>query len=407
MNSQKIVICGEVYSPNLGDAVIAESLSYLIQQLSPFTPHLLDFSSRQPNQQKLLHEVSFGMAVHQKRRIERLFWRMVLAICSRERAMLIWWFFKWRKQRYHFYQQELDQAVALVFGGGNILADNQFNFPLKIYGVAECAQKMRIPVLYYGCGVNLKWSSIATRLFRQAFQQTSYLSLRDNESLQRITQRAPNLPCKPSVVWDVAINCAEAYGIDRCSKARMIGLGICSAAVLSRHTPAQADFFQNELISFWVNIAEALTAKSIPFQLFTNGAKEDEQFAAQVIERMVAQGLPVPPLVCPKTALELVQDISQFRAVIAFRLHACIIAHSLGIPTVGLKWDTKVESFFNKCKRDRYCISAEKLTADQVVDLMNDAILNYDVSALETIKAESRQEIQQLISAIAVDGKNE
>lgn len=399
MKSKKVVICGEVYSTNLGDAVIADTLAHLIQNLSCFKPHLLDFSLRQANQEKLLHEASFQTAIYQKRRIERLFWRFVLAICSQERAISIWWFFKWKKQRYSFYQQELDGAIALVFGGGNILADNQFNFPLKIYGVADCAQKSNIPIFYYGCGVNRQWSTIATRLFQRAFRHCSGLSLRDVESYQRIVERVPTLPCQPAIVWDIAINCAEAYGVHRDSKSALIGLGICAPGALVRHSKSGADFFQNGLLQFWVEVARILTARSIPFQVFTNGSKEDQRFAEQVIERMTAEGLPVRSSLYPQTAFELVKEISAFRAVVAFRLHACIIAHALAIPTVGLKWDSKVESFFQKCQRDRYCVDADRITPDQLIALVDDAISNYDLSALEAIKAESRQEVKQLIEA--------
>jgi polysaccharide pyruvyl transferase WcaK-like protein len=387
----KIVICGEVESSNLGDTVIAHSFSHIIQELVPIaTIQFLDMSLRKFSQP----------APGQNTRLERLFWRMVRRTCSREVEATLWWWFKVKSQRYVQYQQILQGATALFIGGGNLLADNQFNFPLKIYGIAQCARQMGIPVYYYGCGVNAHWSGVARQLYKQVLSQARSIAVRDPVSASRLAQNVPSITDKLSVVWDVAVHCGEAYGVTQQGNAIAIGLGICAPSVLARHTwDDSRGFFQDEtLIQFWVSIAQALSAQNLPFQFFINGSPSDRQFANQVVERVAAAGIPVRPVLAPTHSEELVRIISSFKAIVAFRLHACIIAYALGIPSVGLKWDTKVESFFQQCQRSSYCLDSHQTSPPQLIEKLLQAIAEPD--SPDIAKQESRHQVSQLLSSI-------
>ena len=52
---------------------------------------------------------------------------------------------------------------------------------------------------------------------------------------------------------------------------------------------------------------------------------------------------------------ELVDLIAEFSGIISHRLHANIVANALGIPSVALTWDKKVQSYFDLIDRGDCC----------------------------------------------------
>ena len=50
----------------------------------------------------------------------------------------------------------------------------------------------------------------------------------------------------------------------------------------------------------------------------------------------------------PTTASDFVNLLNGYSGVVAYRLHACVVAVSCGVPTVGLAWDDKVRAFFHE-----------------------------------------------------------
>jgi polysaccharide pyruvyl transferase WcaK-like protein len=402
-NSQ-VVICGEVYSANLGDEILAHSFAYLLQQQISVPVNLLDLSSRRPDRQKQVQERPLHTAGQVGNPVERRFWAWVLKL-PQPVALLSWWWWHWRTRRNDFYTQALQDATALVIGGGNLLIDNQLDFPLKVYGIAQCARRMGIPVFYYGCGVGQRWSGWATLLLRWSLMQAEAIAVRDQTSWDRLSQRLPEIAPKLSVVWDIAVCCAEAYDSPQPQSSSVIGLGICAPQVLARHVGTEAaSYFQPEtLMQFWLEIARSLVEQQHPIQLFTNGAQVDRGFAQKLQERLIAAHIPVHLTVAlPRSGTELVQTIGSFHGVIAFRLHACIVAYSLGVPAVGLKWDTKVESFFEKCGRSHDCLDPQTATVNQITETLMRAIAQPQGAA--TPKAQSILEVAQLAKAISACG---
>jgi polysaccharide pyruvyl transferase WcaK-like protein len=74
------------------------------------------------------------------------------------------------------------------------------------------------------------------------------------------------------------------------------------------------------------------------------------------------------------------------RSVIAHRLHASIVAYALGVPSLGLRWDPKVENFYANCGREEWIadfagMTAEDLAerADRLLDAPIDAATRADV----------------------------
>ena len=87
-----------------------------------------------------------------------------------------------------------------------------------------------------------------------------------------------------------------------------------------------------------------------------------------------------------QTPEELVSQLSQFRYVIAHRLHACIISTSLQIPIIPIVWSDKIQVFANMIK-NKYAVWPSK---DAKVDVKN---LSIDLERIKTLKKESQKYI--------------
>ncbi len=107
---------------------------------------------------------------------------------------------------------------------------------------------------------------------------------------------------------------------------------------------------------FFANLAEALQQEGARVLYFTNGAAEDNRVMAEISSRptRASANAADTTFLVPKRPDDLVSLISACSCIAAHRLHANIVAYSLNIPSVGMNWDKKVESFFRLTGRTQY-----------------------------------------------------
>ncbi len=134
-----VVICGEVFSGNLGDGIIHDSLVHLVRTAdSSVDIATLDLSGRQgfastndggamasAGMLRRLNRSLYGSVPAYRRLTTRLIWARRGGSIARN----VW-------------SPVLDDADVLVIGGGNLLIDNDLNFPLKLRDLARAARMM-------------------------------------------------------------------------------------------------------------------------------------------------------------------------------------------------------------------------------------------------------------------------
>lgn len=99
--------------------------------------------------------------------------------------------------------------------------------------------------------------------------------------------------------------------------------------------------------------------------MFCNGSEADYKMLKNIVNRKNLNKDQY--LIRPKTAQDLVNIISNFDKIISFRLHSHIIASSIGIPTIGISWEKKVNQFFHNLGLEYRC----KTINDKVEDIIN------------------------------------
>lgn len=358
-NRRHYVIAGETFSANLGDGVIAETLAYLIDKAAPdASTAFADISGKTGWATTITNAEDSKPAISDSRLAPRLNNIVRWHLVRKGRARAIW-------------QPQLDEAAALIVGGGQLLMDNNLDFPLKIHGIVRAASDRGLPIHFVACGVHPHWSARATRLFRDALERAQTVSVRDPASAEALRRLVPSVD--PRIVFDPAIWAADLYGGERPEPDRaVVGLGVIGLATVNRRRDVALR--ESQLLTLWLEIIRSLTEQGQAFEVFTNGNPDDQSTARRLAQQArEVHGLHCPVAPRPRRPAELAALIAGYTAVIASRLHANIIAASYGIPAVGLSWDKKVDAFHDAIGRPSFSLDLANIQPAGVMAALREA----------------------------------
>jgi polysaccharide pyruvyl transferase WcaK-like protein len=384
----KLIIFNVKYSPNLGDGLLSECLEKeLLRQPGGVSVVSLDLAGRQ----------AYGEGGGRSRKISLqvlhslpIFLRLFLAgsVLRRKVARLRP---GWRRR--------LGVAEAVVLGGGNLLADADLNFPVKIGGaLAEAAGK---PLAVFGIGVTDNWSTPGERLFRRAFvnARICHVAVRDDRSKEiwdrkvaRGTTELARVCRDPGLLASMHFSRAKAERFT-------VGFCLTSPVALRYHaSPGQ----QFDDIDDWISdVLRKLTSLGWPVTLFTNGSPEDIDYLYAIGSRLRS----VSPLISIEEPFgepsHLTSLVSSLGLLFAHRMHACIAAYSYGVPHIGLTWDKKVDSFFKSVDRQDYMVDPARTSPSEAVALAERAVaVGIAEGARQRVLREASQDIALMCRAL-------
>ena len=405
----KIALLNVKFSPNLGDGLLSECLEReLARALPGATVISIDLAGRAqyrghgPSRRGRVIALLEALPRWARRRAVRL----ALAALVRFRL------------RGHV-RMRLIGIDAVVVGGGNLLSDTDLNFPMKLAGALDEVARAGLPVAVHAVGVNRRWSAAGHHLFVRALCAAPLITatVRDQRS-----QRAWHDLLEPHGLPPAGL--AGDPGLlaychfeptrrnvpsdrDADTGSALVGLCITSPLAVRYHAsgaPPALDF------AIWYQTAaRALVAAGLRVVLFTNGSPEDRAFlgrhgAAWTAAANTGDPLAMHPVtIAPafSTPTELVEFLARCDMVIAHRMHACIVAHSFAIPTIGLKWDVKLDSFFTLAGREAFIADCADLDPAELVGLAHRALgEGIDHDRLDQLIAATRADIARLADAI-------
>ncbi|MEL6985783.1 MAG: polysaccharide pyruvyl transferase family protein, partial [Actinomycetota bacterium] len=153
--------------------------------------------------------------------------------------------------------------------------------------------------------------------------------------------------------------------------------------------------------AFYRGLVIELAERGHQVRLLCNGAAEDraavEAIAShQGVAELTASGrVEVAPT--PQTGAELAGLVAPCAAVIAHRLHACILAYSYRVPVVGLSWDSKLDAFFESVDLENLLISDPLVRSAAAADLVEAAMARgIDPEAHAAVVKECRHGLQRV-----------
>lgn len=354
----RIVLLNVKYSPNLGDGLLNECLEReLARALSGSKVVSVDLAGRNsyPSGHGRMRGIALALLEQLPTGLRRFTTWTMLRL-----------FLALQLQRH--YRDGLEGAEAVVVGGGNLLTDADLNFPMKIAGALAQANRLGLPVAIYAAGVSSHWSRRGLRIFTQALKQARpiWASVRDAAS-QRAWQkhftgqaiRPPHLSVDPGIL----ASCHYPESL-RQPGARKVGVCITDPLAVRYHSgPA----YSANLEHWYPAALRSLVEHGFEVVLFTNGSPEDREYLHRRLHPWVryAKG----PVVLGRsfdTPADLTALVSGCDAIVGHRMHACIAAHSFGVPSVGLRWDEKLDSFFQLAGRTKHMLDPAEVAAEEL-----------------------------------------
>lgn len=367
--ARKIALLNVKYSPNLGDGIIAECLESELSRLKPeWEVRSIDLAGRMSYGTGLDRSRGVALTVleHLPSPVRRIVTSIALRTLIRLRYRRVW-------------RDAGSDVDAAIIGGGQLFADADLNFPLKISAALNELQAPSTPVAVFGVGVAGRFSRKGHKLLVEALEDApiAHVATRDQASSDRWDRSFARSGIPVSeICCDPGLLASQVYPVSSRheSERKTIGIGIVNPATIQLHSGASSSFSRSEALSYWSRLCEDLLGHGYRITLFTNGPQDDESFLSEVLEAVDSEKVArAPKAMSPH---DLAQTVSGFDAVIAHRLHASILAYAYCIPHVGLGWDPKIKAFFTSVGREEYAVDPAHTSPARLTDLVAKAIQN-------------------------------
>ncbi len=286
------------------------------------------------------------------------------------------------------------ECDALVFPGGSVFQDVSSVRSIIYYaGLVKTAKKAGKKVIMLGQGVGPINTFFGKKFARKAFDSADVLMVRDPQSVQTI--RSLGCQVTPRVAADMAFLLPDPAkdGAPAFSAGGMKTVGI-SIRPYGKLT--------NQIVDTFSDLSQMLfKAGWMPVLM---GLDENEDFA--LMEKISKKnGGKVPDLKGVGGPVPLQQRISRMDAVIAMRLHAGILAATVGVPPYMVSYDPKVNAFANSLGLATPP-SIEGLTAQRLFDGFTTFVKDRDriadslVRRREDLRSQAQENIKALHAAL-------
>ncbi len=346
--SPAIAIFNVKHSPNLGDGLLAECLEAELRAACPGLHVVaLDLAGRGDyGAGGGMRRVKLAVLERLPRPLRRYAAGLALSRLARQTLAPLW-------------RQALASVDAVIVGGGNLFADADLNFPIKIATAIGEANRLGLPVAVHAVGVSDNWSDRGAALFNRslAVADLAGVTVRDERSRaawNRLLDPA-HVPRAGITIDPGLLTALHFPAPPRETDGRPhIALGLTDPLALRYHGGGASD---QGLTAWFADLVGHLAERSCRISLFTNGSPEDRRFLARIAPILIDRA-PGHVVIAPGS--ERPAGFARFIAgcdlVMAHRMHACIAAYAYRIPTIGFSWDVKLQSFFDLSDRASYIL---------------------------------------------------
>lgn len=385
----RLAIFSVKYSPNLGDGLLSECLeAELVYQVPELEIVALDLAGR----------ASYGNSISHRKLALRMLeamplpLRQVVARTALQRLA--------RRQLHPAWKQALVGCDAAIIGGGNLFADADLNFPIKIHAALRELHNRDIPVAVFGVGVTRNWSTRGAALFRTGLAGVRLVdvTVRDDRSQQIWNDLLRGSGVRPADrAYDPGLLTAQHFPA---APVKDAGIGFCITDPVALRYHAAPGAVSGDLTAWYGEAIASLSNAGQHVTLFTNGSPEDAAYLAANAAAWTAHDRVTTAPAFDRPA-QLVDRISRCTLVVAHRMHACIAAHSYGIPTIGLSWDVKLNSFFDSVGRSEWVVDPAHIAAVALPSLVTRATVEgIDAEGLAALVADCRRCVARLVATL-------
>nr|WP_269211960.1 polysaccharide pyruvyl transferase family protein [Zhihengliuella flava] len=299
---------------------------------------------------------------------------------------------------WHDYTYEAGGGLLSLFNGGKISMAGFGILPMM-------GRVLDRPYHVVGLGVGPLDDYGARQTVKFLAEHTESLYVRDPESarvLQSLPVAQDRITVGPDVVYGVDL--PQPTEADLPEQVRELSAAGRRIIALNMRPWKNADM---DAVSARVAAALRSLADQEPIAVVGVPMQAGKSFDGRAIELVTAQlgaDVPVIPLTAPLTTAQLAAVYRSASALVAMRLHACLVAHRLGLPTVGLCYDPKVRRHFEEVGRPEFGLpleaTAEEL-AGQLLAAVGADLPEATHAAVRELEAGARRALSVAATSIA------
>lgn len=413
----KIVICGLVGSENIGELFISKSLSWIVKdvlQVNNITDSIeikeIDLEGRN----SCLREYS-GFLDNRKKNyygyktsgypFEVLYIILKKIMNSLKKTSsknyinsvrhCMWKIGRNLEKRLNlFYDDKLKDCDFLIIDGAGLLEYSRNEYYEPLLTICNYAEKHNIPVVFNAIGQSGESdiNDFRYKLLRKIFELNcvKYVSARDSV---KIVKECAGDRFSVKLLADAAFYIDRVFNVKKDERSKTVGIGLIRGDALESYN---VNFFERDWIELFCQIAIELDRRGKKFKFFTNGMKDDYELGKKIIKNL---GLDETYLEKrPKDADSLINTIKSFEGLITCRMHSSIAAFTLGIPSIILSWNSKVNKYMNIIGYSDRAIGIEDFNAIHIVDEYERALLEgIDVEKQDLMKKKARESVEDYI----------
>ncbi|PTN10484.1 polysaccharide pyruvyl transferase WcaK-like protein [Mangrovibacterium marinum] len=373
---KKIVLVGTYYEQSHGDALLFDCLKYLYYTIGNKKNIQFDFVICDMfAKNKIDNTIKLSKHKHGSLHfIKKTFKSVVHSIVSSKslRLLINREYIGQKHLREYYYSKFIGSDMIVIAGGGILKYSVRANFSPIFKDIIQTATDLNIPVIINAIGIEGRHNSKDNDF-------TTFKNVLNNPIVKMCTTRdridvleeyyKDNEHANFMKISDTGVWASEAFSVQKAPNSKIIGLNVITP---SRFTDYGKDITKQTLLSFWSQVIQILDDKQYEFRLFTHGLADDELFAREIIAFCDLDEDKLTPV--PNNQFELVNNISNFKGIVANRLHACIVAYSLDIPAIGIAWNDKLLYWGKEIKYPNRFFDFDQLDPLKIVESLEEAI---------------------------------
>lgn len=381
---KQIIVIGDNSSTNLGDPILTRSTYYIVKKIvaeDDYEVSIFDIAGRIISSQT---RNIFGGFMQFSEEISKS--KIFLNNVLNDLKSIVGWFKSGKRDFLNRLQgNNIQNGVLFIIAGGALISSSLF-YAFRINAIIQIAKYYNGRVVFNAVGIekSIRNFGLAKYIVRHYLRQPEVIAFSTRDHVEDVPFITKNKKFAIQIP-DPALFAAEAFSVEK-NESDVIGLSVISyqayQSVIFNDRRMQI-FSVEDLFSFWSNIINGFIVSGQKFKILTNGGGKDYDTATQLCRRMnLSTEEYLLPL--PKEARQLVDQLSQFRIIIAHRLHALIVSTSLKIPVIPVIWSDKVRAFADMIKNE-YAVWPS--TDINVVELIKS--ITFDNNIIQKLKKQS------------------
>lgn len=417
----KIAICGMIKSPNLGDKFIADSLAWIIKEemkergirempvfvfvdIMATNDVTAEYSSQIASCVHNLYDYSYWGIPNEYlyralNKIAKSIKQPSLRNTVYKLKHVIWRHSQnFGKRHIKYFQKKFKDVDLIIIAGGGLLEYSYNEYQESLNLITLYAEKHSIPVIVNAIGRAGKFdrNDYRCQVLMETFQRNcvKYVSARDSrESVQECVGKRLNV----KLLADAAFCVSEAYNISANSEKKLIGIGLLRETGPLSYT--KNGYNKTKWIDLFCDIVKELSNRGYQWEFFTNGFESDYRFGLQLVSKL---GIPKEKLVeRPVDETVLLKTISKYSGLITCRMHSSIAAFSLGIPSIILSWNDKVDKYMDIAGYPQRAVKQDNFNSKYIVNLLEQALKEgISVENRSRMKIKARESVKDYMDLI-------